>query len=118
MANEKVDEKSVIREPTGTTGVQIRTNTRLRQKYFVDEKSIVGSIQKHQFQGVQSYCKVIRSSGGKPAKAGKPVTIRCSTATHTGEIQVEVLRDGPRITGIKILCPCGRHAELNCEYTA
>jgi hypothetical protein len=32
------------------------------------------------------------------------------------DIKVDVVRDNGRIKGIKIACPCGRHAALDVEY--
>lgn len=91
-----------------------RTNSRLRQKYFVDEKNILGSMRQTLTARPQPTGKVIHGAGAR--SLNKPVLIRCQTAALEGDIQVNLIRNGARITGIRIACPCGRHTELNVEY--
>lgn len=113
--NNENGEQSVVSK-SKEKDVAFRTNSRLRQKYFVEEKNIVSSIQKATFARQQKYSRVIRP--GTATVKPTPVVVRCSTAKMQGDIQVDVVRDGQRITAIKISCPCGRHAELNCEYSS
>jgi hypothetical protein len=109
-------EQSVIQSPERDAAkVEIRTNTRLRQKYFVSEKEVVSSVRHKAFTGHKRYSRII-PSGATPAPTAKRVLIQCSKAPLPGDIQVEVLKDVQRITGIRITCPCGRHTELNFEY--
>lgn len=100
--------------PSGKGRVEVRTNTRVRQKYFVDESSVMSSIRKPPFKGWPQYSKVIRSSN--VAISDKVVVPRCNKSALPGDIRVEVLRDGAMIKAIRIACPCGRHTELDCAY--
>lgn len=93
---------------------ELRTNTRLRQKYYMDEKDIISGIHTKSQGNRQKYSKVITASAAKFKT--KPVMIRCTLATPPEKIKVEVVRDGSTITGIRINCPCGRHTELNFAY--
>ncbi|MBN1676881.1 MAG: hypothetical protein JXR37_37920 [Kiritimatiellae bacterium] len=96
--------------------VETSTNRLLRKKYFVDKTTIVTSVDKLK-PGQEPFSKIIR--GGQVAISRQPKLIRCERRTPLpGEIQVEVVREGQKITGIRISCPCGRHAELDCEYSA
>ena len=109
-------EKSVIQaQEQEAAKVEIRTNTRLRQKYFVSEKEVVSSIRGKAFQGHQRYSRVIPSAAAAKSPA-KRVLIQINKQPLPGDIQVEVLKNDQQISGIRITCPCGRHAELNFEY--
>ena len=98
------------------TQVEIRTNTRLRQKYFVNENEVVSSVRGKPFSGHKRYSRVIPSKSVAQATQAKRVLIQLNKAPLPGDIQVEVLKDGAKINGIRITCPCGRHTELNFEY--
>ena len=37
---------------------------------------------------------------------------------HDAQIAVKILRKGGAICGIRITCPCGRHAEVDLDYPA
>ena len=37
---------------------------------------------------------------------------------HDAQIAVQILRKGGAICGIRIKCPCGRHAEVDLDYPA
>ena len=113
-----VEEKSAAETPIDGAApghdVSLRTNARLRQKYYVDEKDVISSIQAQAYTTKSKHSKIIASHSAPPA--GKPVMIRCNRTPPPGEIKVDVMRDGPTVRGIRINCPCGRHAELNFEY--
>jgi hypothetical protein len=35
---------------------------------------------------------------------------------HTGQTQMSLVRDGERITGVRVQCACGEVIELQCVY--
>ena len=112
--NESTEKSAVESVQPDAQDLGLRTNTRLRQKYYVDEKDVISGIQA-KFQGNrQKYSKVISAPTTKFKT--KPVMIRCKQATPPEEIKVEIMRNGAAITGIRINCPCGRHTELNFAY--
>lgn len=54
------------------------------------------------------------ASSGNTAFLAKQVI---ATPGHThGELNIEVKRDGERISQIRIQCRCGELIELDCEY--
>jgi hypothetical protein len=60
---------------------------------------------------------VISQANAKPfagAQQKDSWTSVARTAAH--EPQVSLLRDGDRISGIRLQCVCGRTIELACEY--
>ncbi len=111
-------EKSVIQTPEQEAEkVEIRTNTRLRQKYFVSEKEVISSVKRPGFIGHKRYSRVISAKEFKGTpQSKKRILVQCCKTPLPGDIQVEVLKNDQRITGIRITCPCGRHTELNFEY--
>jgi len=46
--------------------------------------------------------------------AGPPETK--PLAAHSGEVKVELKRDGDRVSQIRIHCRCGEVIELDCSY--
>ncbi len=46
----------------------------------------------------------------------QPVPLPADFPGAEDQIQVDVVREGGRITRLQIFCPCGRKAELDCEY--
>lgn len=116
MSDASMDEEKAVSlgDSKHAAGVEVRTNTRLRQKYFVDGTTILSSVQPEHFRKKERYSRVIRSP--KVTFSNKPVKVRCNRTPLKGDIKVDVIRDGEKITGIKIVCPCGRHTELDCEY--
>ena len=47
-------------------------------------------------------------SGGSPTPGAH--------GEHAGQSQVSLVRDGDRITGIRVQCACGEVIELQCVY--
>lgn len=94
--------------------VSVKTNVRLRQKYYVDEKLVMSSVKESPFKGWQSRSGVIPAE--RVAISKNRITPRIGNKSLPGEIHAEVIREGQTIKSIRITCPCGRHTELNCEY--
>ena len=82
---------------------------------FLDAAKVVGGrasddapFHEHSFSRIIEADQVLMAAG--------PVMPQWGPRKETGEITVDVVRDGNRITGIRIACPCGRHAELDVQY--
>jgi hypothetical protein len=50
--------------------------------------------------------------------SSRPVAPSWGATPTADEIRVDVVREQGRARGIRISCPCGRHAELDVEYPA
>ncbi len=111
MADE--EEKSVADE--AGKDVETRTNTRLRQKYFVEKDKVFSSIQLTADRKERAYSKVIPR---RRVTLSKTVVVPTTSAPNLleGEIQVQTIKEGQRTKQLRIHCPCGRHTELNFEY--
>lgn len=87
------------------------TNTLYRKKYFTDKRNILTS----------GY--VSRKNVAKPTSpvfdaatvrmAAQPVVVHSNAQS---QIRVDTVRDGSKITEIRIACPCGRTAEMKVQY--
>jgi hypothetical protein len=66
--------------------------------------------------------KVVASANGAAIPFQSLDTQRGSTATQlahgqpAGQSQVSLVRDGDRITGVRVQCGCGEVIELQCVY--
>ncbi len=102
---------------TGMTASGRReTNELYRQKYFVDARNVLR----------------YRPEPAGPIRSGSTAIIRRNEARLSdiriplnkpapppdAQMSVQVLRKGATITGIRIQCPCGRHAELDLDLTS
>ncbi|MBI3987061.1 MAG: hypothetical protein HY343_09085 [Lentisphaerae bacterium] len=107
------EEKSVADE--ALKDVETRTNTRLRQKYFVEKDKIFSSIQLSADRKERAYSKVIPR---RRVTLSKTVVVPTTSAPNAleGDIRVQSIKDGQRTKKLLIHCPCGRHTELNFEY--
>ena len=87
------------------------TNQLYRQKYFVDESSVI------RYRPAPALKKSSRASAVVPAGRTKisdiKVPIHAPPPPADAQIAVQLLRDGATLQGIRIQCPCGRHAELD-----
>lgn len=92
---------------------QGETNELSRQKYFVDANTVLSQKQQRR-EEKKRFSPVIDSSKVKVGE--RSVVLKPGGSKPAQKITVNVLRDGGKIKTIKIMCPCGRHAELNCEY--
>ncbi len=93
------------------------TNQVFRKKYFVPADSIISAHTVTRSRPRSTSGGVIASS--RVVMAPQPVALRQELGDDkkTGDIQVEVVKNGTEIKGIKIKCPCGRHAELDVAYS-
>ena len=96
--------------------VEKDANQLLREKYFVEADRVVLS-------GRHKRRPAKRLETGQVIDASRVVVSRraivprpASETEKAAGIRVHVVKEGDRMTGIKIQCPCGRHADLSCEY--
>jgi hypothetical protein len=94
--------------------IEKNTNQALRSKYFADSSQIVsqtrgGKHEKHQT------ARIIRANHVRVK--GSHTLLRPGEIPSDDTIKVNVVRDGNVVKAIQIKCPCGRHADLNCEYS-
>ena len=65
--------------------------------------------------------KVVPAASGVavPFQPASPVASALHPASahqHQGGAQISLVRDGDRITGIRVQCACGEVIELQCQY--
>lgn len=85
------------------------------KKYFVDaDKVLIGQRGPKKPQ-LRRRSHVIDASRVVVSK--KKVQLRRDALQEADRIKVEAVKEGDIVKSIRISCPCGRHAELDCEYT-
>ena len=94
--------------------IQTNTNEALRKKYFVDSKIVITGTKElvKRKQAIKS--SILDSS--HIVISSKSVCLHHGAGQIHDQIRVNVIRDGNVIKRIKISCPCGRTAELDCQY--
>lgn len=89
------------------------TNQLYRQKYFVDQRNVIRYRPKPAGLGMK------RSSTIIPAESACVSDVRIpldGTLPPPGaQISVQLERKGRDLSGIRIKCPCGRHAEVDFD---
>lgn len=95
------------------TALEKNTNQLYRQKYFVDERSVIRYRPPSATSGNLRPSKVISAK----AVSVSPVRVPMNGAppSEDAQISVQLLRNGAALSGIRITCPCGRHAELDMD---
>ena len=87
------------------------TNQLYRQKYFVDESHVI------RYRSAPAVKGAIRASAILPARqaklSGVKIPMHEAPPPADAQISVQLVRDGASISGIRIQCPCGRHAALD-----
>lgn len=93
------------------SALEKNTNQLYRQKYFVDERTVIRFRPPSAGVGRSMVSTVI------PAQAVRlsPVSVPMNAVPPPADAQmsVKLIRDGDVLKGIRIQCPCGRHAELD-----
>jgi len=92
--------------------VETDTNQLYRKKYFVNSQEIMTADQPLADAPVRIGSPVIDAR--RVVMNRDPVSIRSSA--DADRIRVDVIKDGQRVKGIRIACPCGRHAEMDVQY--
>ncbi len=92
------------------------TNQLLRDKYFVDAEQVLsgGRRRKAAPFGKLETSRVIDASHVVVSK--RTVSPRPAAGGDKDSIRIHVVKENNRMVGLRIECPCGRHADLNCEY--
>ena len=94
--------------------IESDTNQLYRKKYFIDSTKIVTGIKAPVGLRPLEPSQVIDSN--RVTFSSRPVPLRASGSGDSEKIRVDVVREGNRIKGLRITCPCGRHTELDVEY--
>lgn len=96
--------------------IENSTNQLLRKKYFIDADAVINKKREAELPDSKRSCRVYRAEQVKLAETVRIWGERGVAPTEDNQIQVQVVRDGDQIVEIKINCPCGRHAVLDCQY--
>jgi hypothetical protein len=92
------------------------TNQLYRQKYFVEADKVLRYRPPSAGLGRTGSNAVIRRSQSKINEVRVPMNKPAPPAE--AQIAVQIVRKGGVIAGIRITCPCGRHAEVDLDYPA
>ena len=95
---------------------QKETNKLYRQKYFVESNRVLRYRPPPAGPGKTGSSSIIRRDerhvGDILVSMNKPIP------PPDVQIAVQILRKAGVVSGIRIACPCGRHAEVDLEYPA
>ena len=94
--------------------IETDTNQVYRKKYFVAADDILSTKNMVKQKRPQNYGAVIDASRIKVTN--EPKVLGRKTHKENDDIRVEVIRSGNQIKSLRIMCPCGRHTELNVQY--
>ncbi len=95
--------------------IETNTNQVYRSKYFVDTSNVIFS-RKNEGNAQKNQLSVIIDASAV-AMEEDPVVIRPGAGgSHCDAITVETVRQDGQIKKLRIVCPCGRHTEMNIEY--
>lgn len=90
------------------------TNKVYRKKYFMDAEKVVFSDITEQKEIMDEVCPLIAAE--EVQVEDEAVTITHGLDHPQEAIRIEALKEGDRITKLKIVCPCGRQTEVNLQY--
>ncbi len=91
------------------------TNKVYRKKYFMDAEKVVFSELQEQTEIKDEVSPLITSESIAIAH-DDPLTITHGLDSPAEAIRVETLKEGDRITKLRISCPCGRRTEIDLQY--
>lgn len=92
------------------------TNTLYRQKYFVDSSQVIRYRPGRAGPKPSGSSSVIRKDRGRVSTIRVPMNKPAPPPEAQIEVQIE--RKGTEVRGIRIVCPCGRHAEVELDYSS
>lgn len=95
---------------------QKETNKLYRQKYFVEANRVLRYRPPPAGPGKAGSSSIIRRDEGRLGEIRVPMNKPAPPLA--AQIAVQILRKNGSITGIRIACPCGRHAEVDLDYPA
>jgi len=87
------------------------TNQLYRKKYFSDKRSILATGDVPRKSPAWQISSVLDAATVR--MADQPVVVHANAQL---QIKVDTVRDGSKITEIRIACPCGRTAEMKVQY--
>ncbi|MDD2235981.1 MAG: hypothetical protein PHP44_00410 [Kiritimatiellae bacterium] len=90
------------------------TNKVYRKKYFMDAEKVVFSDIEEQKEIKDEVCPLITAEDVQVEDDA--VTITHGLDHPQEAIRVEALKEGDRVTKLKIVCPCGRQTEIDLQY--
>ncbi len=93
---------------------QKETNKLYRQKYFVEANRVLRYRPPPAGPGRGGSSTIIRRTAGCLHEVRVPMNK--PAPPPDAQIAVQIVRKGGVISGIRITCPCGRHAEVDLEY--
>ena len=99
----------------GMSSIEKNTNQLLRKKYFVDPTSVLTRRDKPKEWGRNGFSRIIPSSAA--VLSATPVSPSPLGSTVDSRIKVHVTKEDGKVQSLRITCPCGRHAEINCEHS-
>lgn len=80
-------------------------------EYFVDSDSILSAKRAPARFSARPGSSVLEAKSVRISD--QPVVVHGNAQS---QIRVDTVREGSKITGIKIVCPCGRTAEMKVQY--
>ena len=92
------------------------TNKVYRKKYFMDADKVVFAEEDTKIHIVDEHNPLIEAESVLDELDAVP--INQGEQKRANAIRVQALKDGERVTVLKIDCPCGRHTEINVQYAA
>ncbi len=95
---------------------QKETNKLYRQKYFVEANRVLRYRPPPAGPMRGGSSTIIRRSEGCLHDVRVPMNKPAPPAD--AQIAVQIVRKNGVISGIRITCPCGRHAEVDLDYSA
>ncbi len=87
------------------------TNQLYRQKYFVDESHVIRYRPAPAVKGGSRATPIVPARRAQISDIKVPMHEPPPPAD--AQIAVQLVRDGAGLQGIRIQCPCGRHAEVD-----
>jgi hypothetical protein len=98
--------------------MESNANVLLRKKYFVSADTVFLKKKPEPRRRYQSTSRVIDSASVKLSEKAVRLPLAGNVPSDDHGIDVKLIREGDKIKKIKIICPCGRSTELNCEYSS
>ena len=99
----------------GMAITQKETNKLYRQKYFVESNRVLRYRPPPAGPGKAGSSAIIRKDESRIGDI--LVSMNKKAPPPDVQIAVQILRQGGAVSGIRIACPCGRHAEVDVDYT-
>lgn len=98
----------------GMATLKKETNQLYRQKYFVEADRVLRYRPPPAGPGRSGSGTIIRRNQGRIHDVCIPMNK--PAPPPDAQISVQIIRKGGVISGIRIACPCGRHAEVELDY--